>query len=290
MTITERVVHAPSYETLLPVKDVLHRLVVEQREELADVQVPHIADTRKTLFAAFKGSERFRQLYEEAARHYLTPHTEEELEGIRGDLAGRAGQDIAYMFLTNIQPSSRVLLSPERTFRFYRKLHPEASIVPNPFGIDSLKGVSVPDGLIAEERGEGGERIVVVCEYTLSGKNEHIQNKYNGYDIRRRHFPQLFAEASLLFFMPKHGSLPGLFRHVKASYEEMPFTHEQFRDFIDGVLRFYPSNEDVATLVDMQERAREQIKRGACYQREGKITREYRLYMRKFIEANEMAI
>ncbi|MEK0337651.1 MAG: hypothetical protein QQN41_09495 [Nitrosopumilus sp.] len=240
-------------ETDSSIDELLCRLVAEQRRELQDDSFQPVRfDSRKALLAEFKVSNRFRQIYDEAFEYYLVPHTDEEIEEYEHRLAGGLFQDLAYSYLSGTQPQSRVLLSPKKTLEFYEKLT-GAKRVEHTLGLDSLDS-SNPDGLIVEEHG-GGIRIVAVCEYTLSGYVLGFENKYGGFAIGKKKRPGVFTDAQLLFVVPKETNMPIVHNNVET--EEMPFTHGQFRNFVNGVFNYYKSHLGrSATLYETQKMVR----------------------------------
>src|SRR3989338_6289744 len=236
------------------IRDALHNLTAKQREELQSEEFqPVSVGTREELLEWFKTTGRFRQTYEEASRYLCAPLTDEGLREVMHDFSGELYQDIVYGFLSTKQPQSGVLLSPERTFEFYKKLYPSRDVVKHRFRLDSLEGISVPDGIVVEEH-DGVEHIVAVCEYTLARSKQIFGNKYEGLDIERRHFSQLFADAYLLFVVPEGANLP----RIDAEVQSMPFTHKQFRDYINDIYSCYQEFEGAATLSSIQKNIRKQ--------------------------------
>ncbi len=266
------------------IEDVLHRLVVEQirEQESADFKLIPLG-TRKEVFKDFKKSERFKQAYRGAVRYHLVPRTEDELLENRKDFVGRLYQDLAYLVFASKQTGFSVLLSQERTSEFYKTLYPDAKEVQWPYGITSLQGISVPDGLLVEEH-DGDKSILAVVEYTLTGSSHYLEEKFHAVCIAKDRFPTLFSDASLLFVMPKNRVMPRILKRGDIELQELPFTHLQFRDFIDGVYEFYRSSGESATLKEFQEEALAQFERSKGHLRDGQPTPEHLLYLSKFSE------
>ena len=261
-------------------KETLHNLVIEQHEELQNGQFPHCySHNRKSLLEAYLGSERFEQAYNATRNYLLMPRTDKELEEIRKRFAGRLYEDLAYIFMANEEFQSGVILSPERAFEFYRAMYPNKDIIEHPFGSNSLKGISVPDGIAVREN-EGIDSIVGVCEYTLSGHRGIFQDKYEWFNARKRNFPGLFSNAQLLFVVPNKTSLLGAAKgRNQVRFNKMPFTHEQFRNFIDKVYCYLAPEDMDATLAEIQEEARRQYYKEIDALWNGNIRPERLLYL-----------
>lgn len=261
-------------------KETLHDLVIEQHKELQNGQFPHCyGHNKNSLLEAYLGSERFEQAYNAARNYLLMPRTDKKLEEFKGIFTGRMYEDLAYIFMANTELQSGVILSPERAFEFYRAMYPNKDIIQHPFGSNSLKGISVPDGITVREN-DGIESIVGVCEYTLSGHRDIFPNKYKRFNARKRDFPELFSNAHLLFVVPtKAGLLRAAKRRDEVRFDKMPFTHEQFRNFVDKVYyKLAPEDMD-ATLAEIQEEARIQYYKEIDALWNGSIRPERLLYL-----------
>lgn len=239
--------------------ELLQSLTAAQRQESRPVLPPVLPAKRKDIFKEFRAGRVFEEIYQEAARLHLELRTDDELKELRNCLAGAIFQEMAYCFLVNtIQP--KIVLSAERTLEFYSRLHPQESRINYPFGQDSLRGISVPDGLAIDEGGS----ISDVCEYTTYGNWANFKNKYRHFCESQGEFTELFANVRLLFVLPEGhyrffgNNGPG--KNVEVY--RLSFNHEQFRDFIDGI---YRTNHGEATFLDLQNRVRGQIERGTRY-------------------------
>jgi len=85
---------------------------------------------------------------------------------------GRIFEDIASAWMiAKLRMSKKninaKLISPRKTLEVYKKIYPEAIEISSPFDLNSLQGISVPDGLI---KNINTGKIIAVCEYTLSFK------------------------------------------------------------------------------------------------------------------------
>lgn len=262
--------------------DKFHDLVIEQKEELESEQFQPISiESRKGIRDEFKKSKRFKQIYEKATKYLYTPHTDRRLKEFMGRFAGRLNQDTIYNFFVTKQSQSNILLSPERTFEFYKKLYSDKPVIENILGLDSLEGISVPDGIVVKEH----EGIVAVCEYTLTGDEQIFGKKYSGFCIGKKHSPQVFADAHLLFVVLNDAYLPkSIIRHAEVKVKRIPFRYEQFRNYVEGVYYHYRPqlDENNVTLSDIQKRVTEQFIRVKKYLEEGKpLTPQYKQYLSK---------
>jgi hypothetical protein len=236
--------------------DDLHDLVIKQKEELESKQFRPSTESRKSIRDEFKKSKRFKQIYGEAIKYLCTLHTDMEFKEFMGRFAGRLNQDMIYDFFVTRQSQSNILLSPERTFEFYKKLYSDKPVIENLLGLDSLGGISVPDGIVVKEH----EGIVAVCEYTLTRKDQTFEKKYSGFHINRTNSPQVFSDAGLLFVVLKNAYLPeSIIKHTEVKAERMPFSYRQFQNFVDSIYYHYRPDENNATLSEIQKRVREQF-------------------------------
>jgi len=238
----------------------LHDLVIEQRGELQSEQFQPISiESRKCILDEFKKSKRFRQVFNEATNYVFSHIINGNRKKVMEKFAGKLFQDLAYHFLASKQLSYHTLLSPEKTLEFYKKLYPTKPEVKHIFRLTSLDGISVPDGMLIEERGDI-EYVIAICEYTLAGNEQKFKAKDTGFSIDKKNFEQLFGDANLLFVMPK-GYYDGTMRNTGIEIVQMPFTHKQFRNFFDGIYKHYQLSpiEGCATLLDIQERVKWQV-------------------------------
>lgn len=261
----------------------LPTLVAEQEKEWQSEQLdPTSLATRKALFDYYKQNKMFKRAYQEAMRFHYLPRREEELQEFRSRFAGRIFHDLAQISTSAKLSNSRILLSPERTLKFYGDLYSGARRTRHSFGFDSLVGISVPDGLIVEKENDKVQ-IVAVCEYTLHGDEQSLRRKHDRFGREKKDFPGLFAEdAHLLFVVPRKTKL----RHQgilgSSQFQELPFTHSQFRDFLNSFYQFYRPDEDSATLLEIRERAQEQYGRvQERYQDDNLLTPEDTEYLVK---------
>lgn len=263
--MTRHEVLASPRKTNVQLMDGLELLAKQQQDELlGQPSLPDNLTSRKAIFSWFKGTPEFQEIYSQAVSYLSVPRTDEETKNAREDIAGEVFQRIAYAYLSRNLASNLTLLSHMRTFNLYRILYPGKKVVKRPIGSSSLKGISVPDGLLIEN-GASERKVVTVVEYTLEGKFTYFEKKFNAFTIDKYKFLPLFGQSSLLFVTPTFRQRPSLPPVWKAKIQELPFTHHQFRNFFNSVYEHYRQYENIhmpdessATLKEFQEEARYQ--------------------------------
>lgn len=253
----------------------LKKLAEHQRSGFTAGSVEQVAtDSRKHLLNDFKNSRGFKRLYGELVNFVSMPVSEEKFNEIRKDFIGAVFANMAYTHLVWERTDSSTLISPKRTLDFYKRLYPGAQRTNNPFGGDSLEGISVPDGIKVNSEGE----VVAVCEYTTHGGNGYFVNKLDAVEYEKASFPEIFAEARLVVVTPRFRGGP-LYSNV--IHVELPLHHGQFRDFINGVFSHYRVDEDSATIAEVRQEARRQFERATEAERRGSLTFEMRRYLER---------
>lgn len=240
--------------------DLLSQLVSGRREELKgwwSIQPPSL-ETGGDLLRSLQLTPGFRQRYEEAARFHQAPRSDDELRRFRSRLAGAEFAEAASLYCQFMQPPATVVLSAEQTLKFYNKLYPNARRIYHPLGLDSLAGIRVPDGMVIGRNTRRAVGILAICEFTLSGARDSFDKSYRGFLRGKRYFPELFYSTTLLFAIPKAADLPvSTRRFIRDGVElvELPFTHVDFRDYLDSLYQSYRLDQDSATLLEVQTRA-----------------------------------
>lgn len=265
------------------IDSLLHRLVAEQGKELQEKAFQPVSfDRRKPVLKEFQITDGFSSVYDKARTFYLVPHTDTELAKFRVDFAGMLFEQLAYSFLSGKLFPDRVVISPERALNFYTGLFPENPVAKTDTRSDSIHGTVVPDGMVTQCR-DGVEQVVMVCEYTLYGHPDYFKNKLDGFNAVKTGFPRTFKYASLLFVVPYGAYLPiSIKHHPNVHVEQIPFSHGQFRDFVDRAYEHYRRNgDDDATLSEIQKEVRFQRKRAMKRFHEGSLTPEMALYLKK---------
>lgn len=243
-------------------------LAIQQREEReSHPPLPDNLASRKKIFSWFRGTPEFGQIYSQSLHFFLIPRSEEEVKTIKFVLAGSFFQQIAFATVSQNLPDELLLLSPERTLDFYQLLFPRAMVIKHPLGTDSLRGISVPDGLLIKNS-SNDIGILAAVEYTLEGKTDYFQKKILPFKGDQDRFPSLLRNSQLLFVTPTFSrQRPYLPSVWKAKIQELPFTHHQFRNFSSWIYEHHRQYQNIhepddtsATLKEIQERVREQKK------------------------------
>lgn len=178
------------------------------------------------LFYDFLGSEKFREFREEARQGKITD-PEVDREFIRR-LTGRLFQETVYITIGSNQPPHKTLLSPQRTLEFYYTLYPYAERIQHWPQLDSLKGVSVPDGLAVSH-----DRVVAVCEYTARAGKKRVEAKFNGFRRQREDYPEILGNASFHVVLLEGTQLPDIMSGG-IEFTKVPFNHRQLMKFVRG--------------------------------------------------------
>lgn len=212
-------------------------LAMEEKDDLqAYTFLPRPTNNWDQFRKWLKQSGKLESIYSQALSHPSAPCTDEEVRRFMSFFVGSVYQNIAHIFLARRCFSGRVLLSPNRTLEFFRHLFPVASVINNPFGMNSFKEIPVPDGILVEET-EGHPSILGVCEYTLRGGNRYFGKKYKAFRSCQRRRPRVFDHASLVFVLPRSDYKPKMVNpKTGVRLRRMPFDHKEFRHFIGEIL------------------------------------------------------
>lgn len=239
------------------ISEALHDLVGTQRQELRSLEAQIPNPDSINLFNWYKKDGRFSDTYHKAMGYALIPGL--NLKGSRNlkdNFAGITFENMAFTVCALKENSNGIIvLSPTRTKELFKYVYPNAPRVDFAFREDSLGGdAHVPDGIGIDESDLTDNTILnlYIYEYTLSERKELFDVKYDFFKQKKRKFPQLFSNASLVFVLPRSGVLP----NVSASdirFMETNFTRWNFKDFMAEVYRKYKVDNDVATLKEMED-------------------------------------
>lgn len=233
---------------------ILGSLVSEQKKELGGTNFPKCFDSWGTIYRWYLNTDRFKKAYKEAAGFYLSPHSPQDSKDNLDNFSGKIFEDIAYFILAKKQlDEDRIVLSPEKTFKFWENLYPDRRKKEFPYGGRALKGISVPDGLILEGIAGRGT-ILTKCEYT-SSEMVKIEKKTNGHEKDKLNYPDIFNDTSVLYVAPE-----GILKDREVL--RLPFSNLQLGTFINYIFLNYPENDELASLSDIQNRVREQELKG----------------------------
>ena len=243
------------------IDDILCNLVAEQKKEL---QRGVFASRRRTTEGSLESwlmrSGRFQEVYGEAVAYNLISHTDDEFHSFERELAGRLFQDLAYSVLAGRNYPSAIVLSPEKTLEFYRALYPSRRLNKENFGLDSLLGITVPDGLIVQEQG-GFMHIAAVCEYTLMRDYYYFSSKYDGFESHSEKNKRLLGGSCLRFVVPNDEPFPAIARYTGVEFMGMPFNRWQFGKFMEYLISEHRMDEGMPTLAEIRAEVRFQHER-----------------------------
>ena len=246
MTGEKETLNSTLFSAETRINTILSFLATDQRQSLAmENSLPKSTKSFEELEAWFKGTKRFHQIYLESSIYFCTPRTGEQVAEFKKYFVGSCYQFMSYSYHATKQPEGRVLLSPSRTLALHESLFPKARKYTNPLGLGSLD-VSVPNGLQIQDN-RGAPKISSVVDYTLTGNEDYFQNKLEVYEQRVQQFPKLFGNTQLVFVIPSRrsgGFIPAAIRESEARVIRMPFSHKQFRRFIDGIFENYRPGDD----------------------------------------------
>lgn len=185
----------------------------------------------------YQEQDSFQKILGEAK--YMLYTSSEDANEVISRLSGGLFQDIASIYLIRKEAknnSERTVVLTANVLSFFTDLYPNASVIHDTITTDSLRGASVPDGLIIDKLG-----IVSVCEYTLNEDQRYFEDKYHKFRTKKRNFSELFANSNLLFVVPK--SVYPVMEKIKVAigdstvqFLEISFSRTEFRKFIEKVL------------------------------------------------------
>lgn len=260
--------------------------VVKQKTELAGFDLESIpVDSRKLLLADFRGSAAFGEDYSTLINIMSLPRSEDQLTEIRRGFSGLFFEDMGYRYWSGVMARSGgalTLLSPQNTFQVYRRFFPYVSESEHPVtGRNSLYGIIVPDGILADSDGH----VHAVLEYSVYGGWQYFGDKLRGFTAIKDtpRLNDVFGGSQLIFVTPTFSE-----NKPDADIREMPMRHKQFGDFVDYVFRGYRLDSDSATVAEVQQEAHRQFgkRRDLLFGREEHLTLEQRAYLEKVLRIN----
>ena len=220
--------YIPGQETLSS----LHGLIEESVRETQDLQRQFTGfKPGMDILTWHKKTDRFKYVYEEAQRIKRGIRKPRYYKRLHHDFADVVFQDIAYSVCALGCDDSRVVLSPEKTSKFWTMLYPSREIVYNPYGQRVLKNVYVPDGILVDK---SKNFVFKLYEYSLPLMNEeNLEKQLRAIRIPHGRFPGLFSQASVGLVIPITSPLPKLEGERKRiEFLQLPITRVQFGRFI----------------------------------------------------------
>lgn len=254
----------------------LNRLVAEQQAESA--ARPRIqGDVGPILLSRFRASDALKSMYREALIFNLSAHSLLERVKSRSDFTGRAFQEIAYDYMNSTVLPNQVLLNPSRTLAFYTDLYSTNEVIAHCFDLDSLQGISVPDGLLVDASLDE-PAVAAVVEYTTAKADDYFLKKCCHLQKVKIEKPDFFSDAKLIFVTPKYSprrSQPDI------QFLQTPFTRKQLKEFLDGIYAQFTPAGGLPTIIDVQDRISAQLARAVQHVLEGQATEEDSIYVLK---------
>lgn len=159
------------------------------------------------------------------------------------ELVGGIFQQTAYACVNLMQDSDRyTVLSPQRTFALFTSLFPNARVIPHAYGLDSLKGISVPDGVrmdYEEVDGTHTARVATWFECTLRRDlSPIIERKLYALKHMQISHPNLFAETTIEIVVPEwEHKRDKPKKRSGVDIVELPFTRGEFSLWVREAVR-----------------------------------------------------
>ncbi|MDP4011681.1 MAG: hypothetical protein Q8P72_05665 [Candidatus Roizmanbacteria bacterium] len=190
------------------------------------------------------------------------PHTDAQMLEIQGRFAGAVFEIAAQLEIQRDLPHDQELLNPNDTALYYYGLY-GGTIIENLLHNYGLMGQLLPDGLVFRKKRALLEPVKEIYEYTLEGGEEKFDEKVRAMHRDKKTFPNIFGAAPYIFITPRMDRIPTALRACDwVRHKQLPFTHGDFRDFVDGIFGHYNRTSDpgAASLRDTQDRVRSQTK------------------------------
>lgn len=277
----ERANDVPGLHPAMADSDALMHIVDAQNQ--AEVSQLDFTSPQR-IFESYRATPEFRRLYAALQDELTTPKNDFQVRRITEQFSGKAFQDLAYYFYKqSLAHSSRhTLLSSEGVLDFWHWLNPNLAKQEKAFGLDFIEDVAVPDAALVYVYNRSA-RVSVMCEATTissSGRlDQYVQGKVNRLGFLKQQHPQLFGSAEELFITPQTDEYP--FKNQRVQYLMLPLTSKDLGREIEFLMTEYAPSEDSATAVDFQVNARDQVRRGLMYEKQGKIEENFGYYMKR---------
>lgn len=203
------------------------------------------------------------RLYREAVRFYLLPHDNVSMAEFRNVFVGMAFQGAALDYAQRVTPERNVLVkSNPRLVDLYHMMYPNAQIVSQSLGRNSLLGISVTDALELGLNKDGKPEAKKAYEASLADDEEDYRRHYIGFLRRKIDFPSIFRDSELVFLAPQQSHLPDDINVDPAvKIWELPIGRVRFSYGIKRLIKRFRYAKDSATLSYMQTEARYQHRR-----------------------------
>lgn len=214
----------------------LELLVEEQKRDVEDNNLLFAQGIKNTseLFEAYTKSTLFQDIPREMAKWNGRVDQQELMR----DFRGRIFSDLAFLKVQADYYPNSILLDQQRTTLFYKQLFPDKEEIHLPFGISTLSGVSVPDGLLIGQKEIGKSNIDTIVEYTSHDKFSNFIYKCGVHKKQAAIFSgnsreKLFTpKRKVLFAVPKFHDR-NIAPAVVAQYPEAEFLQFMNRELLN---------------------------------------------------------
>jgi len=202
----------------------------------------------KNLLGWYFNTNRFKDMHLEAKTHIKLGALSRE--DLRDRMAGRIFQDLTFLYSFSTTPDiCQILLSPEKTHKLYGDIFHNEDII-NAMGLDSIDGISVPDGVVVGNY-KSLPKIIAVREYT-SRRSYDFQKKEDAFEMDQRKHPDLFLDTpKLIFTFLKNTPLESM--KINPAYSiltTVPFDAKIFRAMIDAIFEVsWDNNKSLNQLI-----------------------------------------
>lgn len=215
-------------------------LITEQQSELKELNLdPFLSKDVTGIFKAYKTTPRYKKinlaLREEIKKMKTDKEAYYEDFDILDRYAGSIFQELAFYITTASKSPQGMVLSPDRTYEFFKLLYPYKQKQDHLFDQNSILGVSVPDGLLLSKY-TSYPRVSHLLEYKAS-KKEHVLKQFSIYQtsINRLigHWPTLFSDdLQLEYVVPNKQSHVNPFLDINTTITTLPFNYSQLGEFV----------------------------------------------------------
>jgi len=198
----------------------------------------------------FLESDTFTLFYEAAIPDW---HMYSSKPNIMRMFAGAVFETFAEHYLREHLKSGLTFEGGSETLGIFQIMYPYKEIVAHPFGLHSIKGISVPDGIVYNNN-----RLCLV-EYTLLAHSDKLESyckeKYQNI-IEYSKF--LHEDIQLLFVTPDFSYKEHALRLPRLKdliHAELPVSHADIGYFVDYIFDYYRQGHDphAATLKELTE-------------------------------------
>lgn len=243
--------------------DFLRQLCDDQkRDNEAGGSLILTSTTPDAIFNEFLKTKDFRSTYYELRNLILARLVEHQLPPLIRRFNSSLLQKIGLGIYS--ARSDDVVLSSDRTFRFYQELYANPSldskgkkrggIIRQRFGLTSLDGISVADAIkipVVDLRLKKNPDLELV-EVTGSQDSGYMPHKIRSIETAGRRNPEWFNGRFYHFVMPLHSPLLHSRKHRQVGYTSLPFSFGHFLDFTKYVAKGYRPSEREPTLYEIR--------------------------------------